>query len=622
MSIPETWTTILLERIVLDTQPGFAQRPNRENIGIPQIRTNNISIEGALDLSEIKYVKADNLAIEKYGVQKGDIIFNNTNSPELVGKTALFDLDTVYVISNHMTRIRVNSEIVDSEYLARYLHYLWQTGASRSWARQWVNQAAIDQASLRRFDVILPPRSEQRQIANILHQADTLYQWRQAANRNVEALINALFNAQFAEFKKFEWRPLSEVCEYITKGTTPKAIDISESKKKDNDVPFIKVHHIEDDGDIEFEAKPAYVSQELHNGLLNRSKIFPNDILMNIVGPPLGKIGIVPNTHVEWNTNQAIAIFRCKDEIEPLYLFYSLRSQYILPKILRLAVGVRQLNISLAQCREIEIPVPDIKIQRDFVNKIQEIRRIKESQRSSLLILRELRSSLYARAFTGEVTLSWRMEHQDQIRLAAWRRDNALREYNAETKPVETSIESLSPEETERLRQVLGNFAVNIRQMQERLVQPVQQMTQISREIVKSLEQMNRNLVEPALQSIRQSMQTMQTIASIKLPAIDNETILRNIDALPVGQDQRAIMKSLDITNLRVLKLAGTYPAYFTAEDLETGEIGGITTLQAEASLRVLQALGFVKFVQVNGFLRYRLTEETDYVQQSTTSQP
>ena len=185
MSLPQFWITTCLENIVVDTQPGFAQRPNQENIGVPQLRTNNVSVEGNLDLSEVKYVDADDAMIEKYGVQKGDIIFNNTNSPDLVGKTAFFDIDdAIYVISNHMTRIRVDPELVDAEYLARFLHYLWKSGASKSWAKQWVNQAAIDQPSLWKFDVILPPLPEQRHISAILRQANMLYRWRKESNIN------------------------------------------------------------------------------------------------------------------------------------------------------------------------------------------------------------------------------------------------------------------------------------------------------------------------------------------------------------------------------------------------------------------------------------------------------
>ena len=101
---------------------------------------------------------------------------------------------------------------------------------------------------------------------------------------------------------------------------------------------------------------------------------------MNIVGPPLGRIAIVPEAYPEWNINQALAIFRAKEGVLPLFLFYALRSPLVLPSILRLPVGVRQLNISLEQCRNLLIPVPEAKRQAEFVALATRVRAIENRQ--------------------------------------------------------------------------------------------------------------------------------------------------------------------------------------------------------------------------------------------------
>jgi type I restriction enzyme S subunit len=136
---------------------------------------------------------------------------------------------------------------------------------------------------------------------------------------------------------------------------------------------------------------------------LKRSSVYPNDILMNIVGPPLGKIGIVPKTYKEWNVNQAIAIFRCGVKLNPRYLLFVLRSSNFCNAIINMAVGIRQLNLSLEQCREINIPVPPITLQIKFAAIVEKVEAMKVKYNESLVELEKLYGSLSQRAFRGEL---------------------------------------------------------------------------------------------------------------------------------------------------------------------------------------------------------------------------
>lgn len=123
---------------------------------------------------------------------------------------------------------------------------------------------------------------------------------------------------------------------------------------------------------------------------------------MNIVGPPLGKIALVPTTFSEWNINQALVIFRVKEEILPSYLLYTIKSNTISQSIIQSAVGVRQQNISLKQCREISIPIPPIKLQKKFdqvflINNKCKINIIKAKNELSNLL-----NSLYQKTFNND----------------------------------------------------------------------------------------------------------------------------------------------------------------------------------------------------------------------------
>lgn len=163
----------------------------------------------------------------------------------------------------------------------------------------------------------------------------------------------------------------SEVCDFITKGTTPPSEEILATESAET-VPYLKVYNLSMTGDLQFQQEPQYVSREVHERQLARSKVYPNDVLMNIVGPPLGKFALVSDEYPEWNINQAIAIFRAKEQILPKYLLAALMQEKVMKPFIGQAVGVRQLNISLEQCRNLECALPPIEEQQRFVNFAQQ----------------------------------------------------------------------------------------------------------------------------------------------------------------------------------------------------------------------------------------------------------
>ena len=157
-----------------------------------------------------------------------------------------------------------------------------------------------------------------------------------------------------------------EVCGFITKGTTPKSDELF-SEAAPGSVPYIKVYNLSFGGGLLFDEEPQFIDKAVHDGKLGRSKVVPNDVLMNIVGPPLGKFALVTDEYPEWNVNQAISIFRAKKQILPKFLLHALMSPDVLGPFLENARGVRQLNLSLEQCRNLAFPLPPIPEQQDFV---------------------------------------------------------------------------------------------------------------------------------------------------------------------------------------------------------------------------------------------------------------
>jgi type I restriction enzyme S subunit len=197
--IPAHWRVVRLGEVVekrlLLIRGGFPQGQHNEvGNGVPHLRPFNITNDGSLDLSQIKYI-APPSEDDPHWLLPNDVIFNNTNSEELVGKTALFDRNGRFVLSNHMTLLRIlEPNQVDASWLSRQLHYFWYLGLYKSLCRRHVNQASISLERLKGISIPIPPLDEQREIARILQAVDAKIAAEQARRSALEELFKSLLH--------------------------------------------------------------------------------------------------------------------------------------------------------------------------------------------------------------------------------------------------------------------------------------------------------------------------------------------------------------------------------------------------------------------------------------------
>ena len=197
--------------------------------------------------------------------------------------------------------------------------------------------------------------------------------------------------------------PASEACTSVDCGSTP---DKARFQSRPG-VPFLKVYNVVNQR-IDFEYRPQYVSQETHSKQLKRSIVKPNDVLMNIVGPPLGKVAIVPAKYNEWNINQALVKFRAGPELDYWFLYYLLCSGVPYREVLEETRGsAGQSNISLSQCRNMIFSVPTLQEQQEIISQIQMMfalaDRIQTRYENAKLQVDKLTQSVLAKAFRGEL---------------------------------------------------------------------------------------------------------------------------------------------------------------------------------------------------------------------------
>ena len=174
------------------------------------------------------------------------------------------------------------------------------------------------------------------------------------------------------------------------------------------EIPFLKVYNIDPAGRVDFTKNPTFVSRDTHYGQLKRSIALPGDVVTNIVGPPLGKSAVVPDSYPEWNTNQAIVSFRAGDSIHPSWLALCLRSPFIIRLLKSTAKATAgQFNIALSTCRELSLPVPPLRTQEVLLEELDAAMLALEhaniAQRTSRSRSTTLRSALLRSAFNGRL---------------------------------------------------------------------------------------------------------------------------------------------------------------------------------------------------------------------------
>ena len=160
--------------------------------------------------------------------------------------------------------------------------------------------------------------------------------------------------------------------------------------------------------DSGYNLKSAFIDREVHFGELNRSIVRAGDVLINIVGPPLGQVSMVPEEISEANINQAIARYRPLPGINNRFMMYALMAEKIMGwAIARAKTTAGQANLTLEICRELPLPLPPNKEQDEIVQKISHFLTYSNTAEltidSALKRASILRQSILKRAFEGRL---------------------------------------------------------------------------------------------------------------------------------------------------------------------------------------------------------------------------
>lgn len=286
----------------------------------------------------------------------------------------------------------------------------------------------VSVSALKNIYTIVPPLEEQTAIANYLDSAtakidaaiaqqqkmiDLLNERKQIIiNRAVTKGLNP--NAKMKD-SGVEWIGevpeewcfvrLKHLTKIISKGTTPSTI--GKEILPNGNIRFLKAENIVNNSVCE---NPEFFIDEATHAILKRSNLQENDLLFVIAGATIGKVAILPKELTPANTNQAISFIRLNNPEMAKYIWYVLQSEITKKYIWLNAVQSAQPNISMEDLGNIQMPIPDVSIQKEIINSIEaKVSPIENSIcncQKQISLLQERKQIIINEVVTGKVKVS------------------------------------------------------------------------------------------------------------------------------------------------------------------------------------------------------------------------
>jgi type I restriction enzyme S subunit len=364
-----------------------------ETIGVLHIRPTNINKYGYLLLTKNIYIPTNNKLSK---VKPNDILFNNTNSQELVGKTLFIEKEIEAYFSNHITKIQVNDKI-NAKYLWIILNLYQKKRIFYNLCTNWNNQSGVGLDVLKSLQIPLPKKNIQSEIILKIKESDKLKakkenEAQKKLNSIDEYLLNELnLNIQSNEkedladrvfirklsqisgdrfdsdyYRNYFYQNINQlkenkVCKLMTLGDITKNIfqglGQNLTDKKEN--ILLKVKNIQNDNKINFD------DIEFIEDVPKSKILLDNDIITPFIGEAIKKykfsVFIKPKNNYNYTVDNNTGVIRLKDKYNSIYISAFLMSSIgkMLIKQLSGGGGVPFLGSNSASKLYIPIPIKD-----------------------------------------------------------------------------------------------------------------------------------------------------------------------------------------------------------------------------------------------------------------------
>ena len=368
--LPKNWKWIRLEEVVSQTQYGLSKAMNTEKVGIPVIRMGNITYDGKLNMNDLKYIEVNEKTTDKYILNKGDILFNRTNSKELVGKTAIFNLDGKYAFVSYLIRVVIDQSKVLPEYVWAYLNSKRGKAVLFNMARQAVQMANINAKELCSIEIPLAPLEEQKRIIirieKFVRKVEEAKRLRKIASEEAERIMQAALYKVFSVAKEegWEWVKLRDILKE-DRGT------INPQEYPDKEFFLITMDCIESETGRLLKVT-KFFGKEIKS---MKYRFNQKHILYGKLRPYLNKVYVPTQEGI--CTTEFIPFIVTKAVRE--YVAFYLRTTEVVNFAMRHITGTRQPRVIIKDFLEYPIPIPPLEDQKRIIAYLNGLREKIES---------------------------------------------------------------------------------------------------------------------------------------------------------------------------------------------------------------------------------------------------
>jgi len=338
--------------------------------GVLHLRPFSVTADGTISLTDAPRIPHNAVPFGRLGFRPGDILFNNTNSVELVGKSAVFPTAVEASFSNHMTRVRIDPTTANPRYVHAFLRHLYRNRFFEQRATRWIGQAAFGSAQLKAVGVPLPPLEEQQRIVTLLDRAAEIRRRADAARTHARAIVPALFTDMFGD-PVADW-PETTIEDLLAGHqnairTGPFGSQLKHSEFGDEGVPVLGIDNVVDN---EFKwAKARHLAREKYERF-KRYRVFPGDVIITIMGTT-GRVCVAPDDLPEcMNTKHLCAFTLDRSRTHPRFVWGALLFD---PSVREQARGRANGQImegwNMGIVRSIRLRLPPLRLQNAFAEQ-------------------------------------------------------------------------------------------------------------------------------------------------------------------------------------------------------------------------------------------------------------
>ena len=398
----------------LKIQNGFpCGKWNDKGVGILHLRPFNISNCGQIDLASTKFVETDK-KLDNYLLREGDVIFNNTNSEELVGKTAYWDRDEQSVLSNHMTILRVlERDALDPQFLAFFLLENWFERHFEAICRRHVNQASVNTDRLGALELPSFEAREQKKIAHVLSTVQRAIEAQERIIQTTTELKKTIMHKLFTEGtrgepqKQTEIGPIPESWEVSLLGNSLSVAQYGLSVKgtTKGDYPILRMTNQVDGQIIGNNLQFVKIGETD----FKKFKVEKGDILFNRTNS-LDLVGRTAIHDIDGNYVFASYLIRLRTDrkkLNPFFLNLYFNQDETQSRLKSIATrAVSQSNISATKLKGFPIPLPSTKEQVKIVTRTEAIETKLLLHRRKLESLQDLFRTLLHELMTAKIRVN------------------------------------------------------------------------------------------------------------------------------------------------------------------------------------------------------------------------